>query len=227
MDTQDQRPVDTVVLDVDGTLIDSNYRHVRAWAEAFAEIGRIIPEWRIHRAIGMGGDRLVPEVAGECTERAAGDELRARHDALYERVLPHIQPLPGAHQLISTLKERGFRVVVASSGTEEQTRSAIEKLEDSRQLDAWVAGSDVEATKPAPELLKVALERVDGRHAMVVGDSVWDMLAAEELDSYAVGLRCGGFSDSELVDAGADVVYDDPADLVAHASNLPVRRPVG
>ncbi len=215
--------VDTVVLDVDGTLVDSNYHHVRAWADAFAEVGRIIPEWRIHRAIGMTGELLVPHLAGDSTERAAGDEIRKRHDAHYSHALHRVEVLPGGHQLISSLKQHGFRVVAASSGSEEQTRAALEKIDDAGDLDAWLAGDQVEVGKPAPELLEVALERVGGSRALAVGDSVWDMKAAGDLGWFSVGLRCGGFSAAELTEAGADVVHDDPADLVEHVSSLPSR----
>ncbi len=211
---------DTIVLDVDGTLVDSNYHHVRAWADAFAEIGRIIPEWRIHRAIGMSGELLVPHVAGDSTERAAGDEIRRRHDAHYSQVMHRVEVLPGAHRLISSLKQHGFRVVAASSGSEEQTRAALEKIDDAGDLDAWVSGDQVTTGKPAPDLLGAALDRVGGHRAVAVGDSVWDMQAAGELGWHAVGLRCGGFSADELLDAGADVVHDDPDDLIAHVAEL-------
>ncbi len=223
MHRDEERHVDTIVLDVDGTLVDSNYHHVRAWADAFTEVGRVIPEWRIHRAIGMTGELLVPHLAGDSTERAAGDEIRKRHDAHYSQAMHHVEVLPGGHRLISSLKQHGFRVVAASSGSEEQTRAALEKIDDAGDLDGWVAGDQVDTGKPAPELLEVALARVGGDRGLAVGDSVWDMRAAGDLRWYSVGLRCGGFSADELVHAGADVVHDDPADLVAHVSALPSR----
>lgn len=214
-------PADTVVLDVDGTLVDSTYHHVRAWADAFAAVGRTIPEWRIHRAIGMGGDRLVAEVAGEPTERAAGDEVRTRHDALYSAMLDHVEVLPGADGLIGALKQRGYRVVAASSGSHDQTRAALEKLSDVRHLDAWLSGDDAEESKPSTDLLSRALEEVRGLRGIAVGDSVWDMTAARDLGWYAVGLRTGGFAADELRTAGADLVLDDAADLVEHLADLP------
>ena len=215
------KAVDTVVLDVDGTLVDSNYHHVRAWADAFISVGRAIPEWRIHRAIGMGGDQLVAEVAGECTERAAGDELRRKHDELIDAALHHVEVLPGADGLIDALKQRGYKVVAASSATEEQTRTALEKLSDFRHLDAWISGATVAATKPATDLMERALEEVDGESAIAVGDSVWDMMSARRLGWFAVALRTGGFPDELLREAGADRVLDDAADLVEHLADLP------
>ena len=220
MQSDTPQRADTVVLDVDGTLVDSNYHHVRAWAMAFNEVGRVIPEWRIHRAIGMTGELLVSHLAGVCTERAAGDEIRKRHDAHYAAALPQVEVLPGGHQLISSLKQHGFRVVAASSGSEEQTRAALEKIDDARDLDAWVSGDQVGTGKPAPELLEVALSRAEGTLGVAVGDSVWDMRAAGVLGWRSVGLRCGGFSEDELVGSGADVVHDDPDDLIAHVASL-------
>ena len=218
----EERPVaDTVVLDVDGTLVDSTYHHVRAWADAFVTVGRTIPEWRIHRAIGMGGDRLVTEVAGEPTERAAGEEVRKQHDALFDAMMDHLELLPGADGLISALKQRGYLVVAASSGTEEQTRTALEKLSDVRHLDGWISGNDVEETKPSADMLTRAVDKVRGHAGIVVGDSIWDMESAQRLGWYAVGLRSGGFATDELVKAGADIVLDDAADLVAHLDSLP------
>lgn len=209
--------VDTIVLDVDGTLIDSNYHHVQAWATAFKAVGRAVPLWRIHRAIGMGGDRLVTEVAGDSTEHAVGDEVRAQHDEAYEQRLGQVGVLPGGHELISTLRAHGYRVVAASSGTAEQTQAALDKIDDAHELDGWVCGDDVSTTKPDPALLTAALEKVGGESAAAIGDSVWDMVAAGRLGWHAVGLRCGGFAHEELVEAGADAVYDDPADFMARS----------
>lgn len=217
----DSPVADTVVLDVDGTLVDSNYHHVRAWADAFVSVGRTIPEWRIHRAIGMGGDRLVTEVAGEPTERAVGEEVRTQHDALFDAVMNHLAVLPGADGLISALKQRGYLVVAASSATEEQTRTALEKLSDVRHLDGWISGNTVEETKPSADMLTRALEEVRGHAGIMVGDSIWDMVSAKRLGWFAVGLRTGGFATDELQEAGADLVLDDAAALVANIEELP------
>ena len=217
--------VDTVVLDVDGTLVDSVYAHVTAWMRAFRGVGFPVEGWRIHRAIGMGGDRLVAAVAGQRVEEAVGDQTRELHDREYEDLVPGVLPLPGADALLETLKERGFTVVLASSGTKTQTEQALELLERSDLADAWVCSADVEASKPAPDLLHAALERAEGGDAVMIGDAVWDVEAARRAGLDAIGLRCGGFGEAELRDAGAISVFDSPQDLVERfaGSGLPAR----
>ena len=142
--------VDTVVLDVDGTLVDSVYVHVSAWMRAFRGVGVPVEGWRIHRAIGMGGDRLVAAVAGQKVEDAVGDQARELHDQEYDDLVAGVLPLPGADDLLETLKQRGFTVVLASSGTKTQTEQALQLLERSDLADAWVCSADVDSSKPAP-----------------------------------------------------------------------------
>lgn len=216
--------VDTVVLDVDGTLVDSVYVHVSAWMRAFRGVGVPVEGWRIHRAIGMGGDRLVAAVAGQRVEDAVGDQTRQLHDQEYDDLVSGVLPLPGADTLLETLKQRGFTVVLASSGTKVQTEQALELLEHSDLADAWVCSADVDSSKPAPDLVGAALERVGGATAAVmVGDAVWDVEAARRAGVHAIGLRCGGFGEAELRDAGAISVFDSPRDLVERfeTSGLP------
>jgi HAD superfamily hydrolase (TIGR01509 family) len=217
--------VDTVVLDVDGTLVDSVYAHVSAWMRAFRGVGVPVEGWRIHRAIGMGGDRLVAAVAGQTVEDAVGDEARQLHDQEYDDLVGGVLPLPGADALLETLKQRGFTVVLASSGTKVQTEQALELLERADLADAWVCSADVESSKPAPDLVGVALERVGGGAAVMVGDAVWDVEAARRAGLDAIGLRCGGFGEAELRDAGAISVFESPRDLVERfeTSGLPAR----
>lgn len=217
--------VDTVVLDVDGTLVDSVYVHVSAWMRAFRGVGVPVEGWRIHRAIGMGGDRLVAAVAGQRVEDAVGDQARQLHDQEYDDLVSGVLALPGADALLETLKQRGFTVVLASSGTKEQTVQALGLLERSELADAWVCSADVETSKPAPDLIGVALERVGGGSAVMVGDAVWDVEAARRAGLDAIGLRCGGFGEAELRDAGAISVFDSPQDLVERfaGSGLPAR----
>jgi phosphoglycolate phosphatase len=217
--------VDTVVLDVDGTLVDSVYVHVSAWMRAFRGVGVPVEGWRIHRAIGMGGDRLVAAVAGQTVEDAVGDQTRQLHDQEYDDLVSGVLPLPGADALLETLKQRGFTVVLASSGTKVQTEQALELLERSDLADAWVCSADVDSSKPAPDLVGAALERVGGGAAVMVGDAVWDVEAARRAGVDAIGLRCGGFGEAELRDAGAISVFDSPRDLVERfeTSGLPAR----
>ena len=207
-------PFDTVVLDVDGTLVDTVYQHTHAWTEAFAAVGLHPPAWRIHRAIGMGGDRLVREVAGDEAEERWGDRLREGHSERFEPLIDDVAPLPGAADLLRELRERGFKVVVASSGAEEQTRRLLAHVDGERWADAWTSSAEVEASKPAPYLVETALAKVDGDRAVMVGDAVWDLRAAKKKDLYGVGLLCGGFGEAELRDAGADEVWESPRALL-------------
>jgi phosphoglycolate phosphatase len=206
--------VDTVVLDVDGTLVDSVYTHVHAWCRAFHAIGTDVPSWRIHRAIGMGGDRLVTAVAGERVESALGEEVRRLHGEFYEELFHTVRALPGADDLVPTLGKHGLEVVLASSGSVEHTRLALELLGINDMDTPVVTSADVDASKPAPDLVEAALERVGSRDAVMVGDAVWDVRAAVAAGIPAIGLRSGGFSEAELREAGCAAVYDGPADLV-------------
>jgi phosphoglycolate phosphatase len=209
-------PFDTVVLDVDGTLVDTVYQHTVLWARAFGVVGVDVPQWRLHRAIGMGGDRLVAEVAGDDVEREHGDRVRSEHDEAFGRVIDQVRPLPGAADLLDGLRARDLKVVLASSGVGEQTERLLALVGGDEKSHGWTSSDDVEASKPAPDLLEVAMEKVDAASAVMVGDAVWDITAAEKAGLSSIGLLCGGFSEAELRDAGADHVFTDPADLLAH-----------
>lgn len=205
--------VDTVVLDVDGTLVDSNYHHTLAWWRAFRDHGYDVPAWRIHRAVGMGGDRLVSAVAGEDVERDAGDRVRDSWEKGYDAVLDEIPPLPGAKELLAALRDRGFRVALASSGIPRHTRHAVDVLDARDEAAATTTSEDAEESKPDPELLEVALGRVDAERAVLIGDSVWDVRSGQEAGVPVVGLLTGGFGRAELEEAGAGVVCDDLEEL--------------
>jgi phosphoglycolate phosphatase-like HAD superfamily hydrolase len=205
---------DTVVLDLDGTLVDSVYQHVVAWRSAFLAVGMDVPAARIHRAIGMGGDRLVAEVAGRSTELAVGDEVRAIHGERFESLLPQVTATEGAFALLEALRRAGLNVVVASAGEEEQTARLLTLVDAGEMLHGWVAGSRAEESKPAADLLDLALEKVEGERAFVVGDAVWDVRTAHERKLPCIGLLTGGISEAELRDAGAAAVYGTPAELV-------------
>ena len=204
---------DTAVLDLDGTLVDSVYQHVVAWRSAFQAVGMDVPAARIHRAIGMGGDRLVTEVAGRSAEAAVGDEVRAIHDERFESLLPQVTATEGAFELLEALRRADLNVVVASSGEEAVTEKLLTLVDAGEMLHAWVAGSDVEESKPAADLLDLALEKVEGERAFVVGDAVWDVQTAHERKFPCIGLLTGGISEAELRDAGASAVYATPAEL--------------
>jgi HAD superfamily hydrolase (TIGR01549 family) len=218
------RRVDTVVLDVDGTLVDSNYHHTLAWWRAFREQGYDVPTWRIHRAIGMGGDRLVAAVAGDDVEARSGDDVRDTWEKHYDAMLDEVSPLPRAAELVTTLRDRGFRVALASSGIPRHTQHAVDVLGIGEAADTTTTSEDVSESKPDPELLEVALDRVDAEHALMVGDSVWDVRSGHRAGVPVIGLRTGGFGRAELEDAGADRVYDDHEDLLARLDDVVVPR---
>jgi len=211
------------VLDVDGTLVDTNYQHALAWYRAFRSLGETFPIWRIHRLIGMGGDQLVAALGGDDVEERIGDEARERWVKEADPLMAEVALLPGARELIVALKERGHRVVLASSGKPHHVDRALDLLDARDLADAWTTSEDVEVTKPAPDLLQVALEKLGepaDAPSVVVGDSVYDVEAAKNAGMPAIVVRSGGFGDDELRDAGAIAVYDTPADLAAALDDI-------
>jgi len=206
--------LDAVVLDVDGTLVDSVYLHVAAWVSAFDDVGVAVPAYSIHRAIGMGGDRLVAEVAGDAVERAVGDDVRARHAHHFEQGFSHVKPLDGAAELMTLLRQRGVSVTVASSGEREQTDRLLDLVEGADAIQERVSGSDADRSKPAPDLIDEALERAQGSRALCVGDAVWDVVSAGKAGVPCVGVLTGGISAGELLEAGALAVVATPRELV-------------
>lgn len=170
-------PPDTAVLDVDGTLVDSNYQHALAWFRAFRRHDITLPLWQLHRAIGMGGDRLVAAVAGDGVEARFGDDLRAAWADEFDPMLAEVRPFDGVPELLTEIRRRGFRIVLASSGRKDHVEHYL-RLFDGRELsDDWTTSDDVDHTKPAPDLLEVALRKVGGTSGVVVSDSVWDFRA--------------------------------------------------
>ncbi|QFZ21957.1 HAD family hydrolase [Saccharothrix syringae] len=211
----------TLVLDVDGTLVDTNYHHAVAWFRAFRRFDITVPTWRLHRAIGMGGDKLVAAVAGDHVERERGDDLRQAWEAAFEPMLAEIRPLEGAHRLVAAALEQDFAVVLASSGKRHHVDHYL-KLIDAVGLPS-TSSDDVEETKPAPDLVEVALRKVDGGgRAVVIGDSVWDCDAARRAGLPVVCLRTGGFGEAELREHGASAVYEELDRLRADLTDLPM-----
>ena len=206
---------DTVLLDVDGTLVDSTYHHALAWWRAFTDHDVDVPVWRIHRSIGMGGDRLVGEVAGDEVERRLGDELRAAWKANYDRDhLAMVKPFAGAADLVRELRGRGWRVAIASSGKPDHTKRSVELLLGiADDVDAVTTGDDAESSKPAPDILAVALRRAGGRAGICVGDSPYDVEAAAAIGAPCIGVLTGGFSRAELEEAGAVEVAENVREL--------------
>jgi HAD superfamily hydrolase (TIGR01549 family) len=196
------------ILDVDGTLVDTNYHHTLAWARAFESQGIDLPLWRIHRHMGMGGDKLVPALLGEERAGEVGDAVRDAEKEQYLELIDEVRPFEGARRLLEFLKERGHALVLASSAKESEIDHYLDLLEARDLADAWTTSADVEATKPEPDLVHAALEKIGGGPGVLVGDSTWDCEAAKRAEIPCVAVLTGGFSEQELVDAGAAAVFD-------------------
>jgi HAD superfamily hydrolase (TIGR01549 family) len=210
------------ILDVDGTLVDSNYQHTIAWYRAFRQHGHVLPVWRIHRHIGMGGDQLVASLCGDEVEDEEGDDIRAAEKTLYLELIDEVEPLAGARDLIVDLKNRGRRVVLASSAKPDEIEHYLDLLDARGLADAWTSSGDVEATKPAPDLVEAALESVGGGAAVMIGDSTWDCKAAERAGVRTLAVLTGGFSEQELRDAGAVAVFPSIEELRRRLSDTPL-----
>jgi HAD superfamily hydrolase (TIGR01549 family) len=196
------------ILDVDGTLVDTNYQHALAWYRAFRQNGVVLPIWRIHRHIGMGGDQLVGSLCGERVEEELGDDIRAAEGPFYLAQIDEVEPLAGAKELIRDLKEDGRAVVLASSAKANEVDHYLDLLDARDVADDWTTSADVEATKPEPDLVTAAIDKAGDGDAVLVGDSTWDCEAANRAEIPSIGVLTGGFSAQELRDAGAVQVFD-------------------
>ena len=210
------------LLDVDGTLVDTNYHHAIAWYRAFIQSDVELPVWRIHRAIGMGGDHLVAALAGDEVEREKGDEIRAAEKPLYMAMIHEVRPLSDARRLLEVLKERGHSVILASSAKQDEVDHYLDLLDAREIVDGWTSSADVERTKPAPDLVHTALEKAGSGDAVMVGDSVWDVEAANRAGIPTIAVRTGGFGVDELTQAGAACVFDSLSDLIDSLQDTPL-----
>jgi HAD superfamily hydrolase (TIGR01549 family) len=211
------------LLDVDGTLVDTNYQHALAWFRAFRRFEIVVPVWRLHRHIGMGGDQYVAAVAGDAVERRHGDDLRDAHDEEFAPVRDECEPLEGAHELLVELKRRGLTLVVASSSDKGDLEHFIGVLEAKELLDDATSADDVEKTKPDPEPIEVALTKAGTRDAVMVGDSRWDIEAAAKAGLQTICLLTGGWSELELRDHGAAAVFESIPHLIENLDETPLR----
>ncbi|HWF51722.1 MAG TPA: HAD family hydrolase [Solirubrobacteraceae bacterium] len=211
------------VLDIDGTLVDTNYHHTVAWYRAFRRHGIVLPIWRIHRHIGMGGDQMVKALTDERTEREQGDEIRSDEGSEYRELIDEVEPMEGSRELIEELKGRGHTVVLASSAKEDEVEHYLDLLDARELADGWTTSADVEATKPEPDLVQAALERGGREGGMMVGDTPWDVKSAHGAGIETLAVLTGGFSAAELRDAGALDVFESVAELGSKLDHTPLR----
>ncbi len=217
--------VDTALFDVDGTLVDTNYQHALAWYRAFRRHDLTVPVWRIHRGIGMGGDQFVPYLVGQEIEERLGDDLREAWTEEFDKLIDEVSPFEGARELLVEVKRRGFRVVLASSGKKKHVEYFLDLIDGRSVADAWTTSDDVENSKPEPDLVVTALDRVQGARGVLIGDSTWDCIAAGKAGVPTLTVRTGGFSVEELYEAGASTVYDSLRELGEKLDETPLREP--
>lgn len=212
------------VLDIDGTLVDTNYHHAIAWYRAFRQSAIVLPIWRIHRHIGMGGDQLITALTDEQTEDEKGEVIRAAEKVLYMELIDEVQPMQNSRRLIEELKRRGHTVVLASSAKDDEVEHYLDLLDARELADGWTTSGDVKETKPQPDLVNAALERAGGsrEEAVMVGDTPWDVRAASNAGVETLTVRTGGFGDDELRHAGAVAVFESVAELCERLDQTPL-----
>ena len=210
------------ILDIDGTLVDTNYHHAIAWYRAFRAHGFVVQLWRIHRHIGMGGDQLVASLVGKEADKEHGDGIRDAEKQAYMALIDEVAPLEGARELIADIKDRGHTVILASSAKADEADHYVDLLVVRDLVDGWTTSADVEQTKPQPDLVVAALEKGGGGDAVMVGDSTWDCQAAKKADIKSIGVLTGGFSPEELLQAGASKVYESIVELRRDLDSTPL-----
>jgi HAD superfamily hydrolase (TIGR01509 family) len=210
------------ILDIDGTLVDTNYHHALAWYRSFRQHEIVLPLYRIHRHIGMGGDQLVAALCGDDVEEETGDDIRAAEGPLYMAMIEEVEPLSGARELIAELKESGHSVVLASSAKAQEVEHYLDLLDARELADGWTTSADVDATKPEPDLVQAAIEKAEADEAVMVGDSTWDCEAAKRAGIETVAVLTGGFSEQELRDAGASIVIESIEELRDRIGETPL-----
>lgn len=214
-----------VLLDVDGTLVDSNDAHAHAWVRALAERGITVTFEKVRRLIGMGGDKLLPQAAGIREDTPEGKRIGERRGEIFRtEYLPSLRPLPGAPDLLRHLKAQQLRLVVASSAKEDELKGLLKICGADELIEAVTSSDDAEHSKPDPDIVLAALAELElpSEHVLMLGDTPYDVEAAKRAGVAIIALRCGGWSDADL--AGAVAVYDDPQDLLTHYDSSPLAR---
>jgi HAD superfamily hydrolase (TIGR01509 family) len=217
-----------ILFDVDGTLVDTTYLHTTSWWQALRQHDLDVPMAEIHRAIGMGSDKMLAHLLGEDRDKDQDQEISQAHDTLYGVWWERLRPLPGAADLLKACAEQGLAVVLASSAKGEELAKLRRVVDADDVITAATSSADASESKPAPDILQAALHQsdVDAKDCVFVGDAVWDVKAAAALDIPCIGLTCGGTSAAELTDAGAIATYETPAELLAavRAGTAPIVR---
>jgi HAD superfamily hydrolase (TIGR01509 family) len=212
-----------VLFDIDGTLVDSNYLHVHAWARAFHDIGIAVESWRIHRAIGMDGSTLVEKLS-----RGADDDAQAQlkdlHSQYYKELAPMLRVLPGARDILERIASMGLQVVLATSAPKDELSILRDVLDEENVVSEVTSAGDVDTAKPEPDIVEIGLARagVTADHAVLVGDTVWDAKASVRAGVTSIGVLSGGVSRAELMDGGAGIVFRDTRDLMEHIDDSPI-----
>lgn len=202
------------ILDVDGTLVDTNYHHALAWHRALRAHDQRVPIWKVHRHIGMGGDQILDALIGEEAAVEHGDSLREAEAEAYGELIGEVEPMAGARELLERLRARDATTILASSAKQEEVDHYLDLLDARELVDGWTTSADVERTKPHPDLVNAALEKAGSEGpAVMVGDSVWDVKAARAADVSTLAVLTGGFSESELREAGASQVVESIDEL--------------
>ena len=214
----------TAILDIDGTLVDTNYHHALAWFRALRRFDLVLPVWRIHRHLGMGGDQIVTALCGEAVEDEQGDAIRAAQGEEFGRLIGEVQTMQDSRELVQALKDRGHVVVLASSAKQDEVDHYLDLLAARELVDAWTTSADVDVTKPAPDLVRAALERVGAQpdEAVMIGDTPWDIEAARGAEVPTLAVVTGGFSEQELSEAGAAGVFESVAELRERLDETPL-----
>jgi HAD superfamily hydrolase (TIGR01549 family) len=210
------------IIDIDGTLVDTNYHHAIAWYRAFRAHGFVVQLWRIHRHIGMGGDQLVAALIGEDADREHGEGIRDAEKQAYMALIDEVAPLEGARELIVDLTQREHTVILASSAKPDEVEHYVDLLVVRDLVHGWTTSGDVEKTKPKPDLMVAAMEKAGGDDAVMIGDSVWDCEAAKRAKVATIGVLSGGFSREELEAAGANTVFESIAELRRDLESTPL-----
>ncbi|MWV51042.1 HAD-IA family hydrolase [Rathayibacter sp. VKM Ac-2803] len=213
-----------VLFDIDGTLADSNFLHIEAWARAFWQCDLEVASWRIQRAIGADAGELLGMLVEDDVDETTRAQLKALHTKNYAELSARIEPLPGGRALIAAIADRGARVVLATSAPQAELDVLLRVLDLGDSVHAITSGEDVETAKPSPDLLNIALERagVTTDHAIMVGDATWDVIAAERAGLATVAVMSGGTGEHELREAGAVAVYEDAAAVLADLDSGPL-----